>query len=83
MAVMLQRPIGVREGYGVPALTDQDKANILGLNAARLHGIDVEAKKKASAADPFGRGPDKSYAEPNSGGDEAAMCDFEMDRKYV
>lgn len=78
-----QIPEDMQEGYGFPALTEQDKANILGLNAARLYGIDVESKKKVLAEDPFGRGPDKELAAPYSGGDEAAMCDFEMDRQYV
>jgi predicted TIM-barrel fold metal-dependent hydrolase len=28
-------------GYGYPALTEEDKADILGLNFARVHGLDV------------------------------------------
>ena len=34
-------------------LTDEIKEKILGLNAARLYNIDVEAKKKALASSPF------------------------------
>ena len=38
-------PQDLCEGYGYPQLTDQAKRKILGENLARLHGIDVEAKK--------------------------------------
>jgi len=34
-------------------LTEEIKEKILGLNAARLYNIDVEAKKKALASSPF------------------------------
>src|SRR6266849_9010144 len=39
------------EKYQYPALTDAIKDQILGLNAARLFGIDPEAKRKAIQAD--------------------------------
>lgn len=37
-------PDDLRDGYGYPQITRQDKAKILGLNFARLMGIDVDAK---------------------------------------
>ena len=39
------------EKYGYPQLTDEVKNKILGLNAARLFGIDPEAKRQAIKAD--------------------------------
>jgi hypothetical protein len=38
-------PRDIVEERGYPQLTDQAKRKILGENLARLHGIDVEAKK--------------------------------------
>ena len=38
-------PQDLVDGYGYPQLTEQAKRKILGENLARLHGIDVEAKK--------------------------------------
>jgi hypothetical protein len=38
-----QIPERLQEAYGYPALTDAVKAKILGLNAARLYGVDVGA----------------------------------------
>ncbi len=35
----------LQEGYGFPQITQEDKEKILGLNLAKLLGIDVEAKK--------------------------------------
>jgi predicted TIM-barrel fold metal-dependent hydrolase len=35
-----QIPVGLMEQQGLAALTDQDRRNILGLNAARLHSLD-------------------------------------------
>ncbi len=37
--------------FGYKKLTTQDKANIFGLNAARLYKVDVKAKRKALPAD--------------------------------
>ena len=37
--------------YGYPELTDTVKDQILGLNAARLFGIDPKAKRQAIKAD--------------------------------
>ena len=46
-------PPAMQEQFGYPPLTPKVKARILGLNAARLYNIDVEAKKKALASSPF------------------------------
>ena len=40
-----------QERYGYPAITDQDREKIFGLNSARLYGVDVEATRKAMPAD--------------------------------
>ena len=39
----LEMPADMIDGDGYPPLTDEVKADILGLNYARLHGIDVDA----------------------------------------
>ena len=39
-------PADLVEEYGYPQLTEQAKRKILGENLARLHGIDLEAKKQ-------------------------------------
>jgi len=48
----LQIPEDLRRGYGYPQITREDKEQILGLNFARIMGIDIAAKRKqlASAA---------------------------------
>jgi hypothetical protein len=43
----------MQERYGYPALTDDVKRKVLGLNAAALFGIDVEEKRCAFTADPL------------------------------
>ena len=40
-------------GPGEQAMTPEVKEKILGLNAARLYGIDIAARKKALAGSPF------------------------------
>lgn len=40
----LEIPEDLRDGFGYPQITREDKAKILGLNFARLLGIDAEAK---------------------------------------
>lgn len=46
-----QMPQELQDGFGYPELTDEIKAKILGGNIARLHGLDVEATKRAIADD--------------------------------
>lgn len=48
-----QMPEDLVQGYGYPQLTPEIKKKILGENLARLHGINVEAKKEAIARDEF------------------------------
>lgn len=42
----MEMPIELQEGYGYPEITDEAKRMILGENAARLLGIDIETKKR-------------------------------------
>jgi predicted TIM-barrel fold metal-dependent hydrolase len=46
----MEIPKDLRSGYGYPQITREDKEKILGLNFARMMGIDVEAKKRELAA---------------------------------
>jgi hypothetical protein len=43
------------EKYGYPPITPEVKKKILGLNAARLFGVDVEAKRSAITRDQFSK----------------------------
>lgn len=45
----LEMPAELQERYGYPAITDEMKAKIFGLNHARVLGIDVEAKRRKFA----------------------------------
>jgi predicted TIM-barrel fold metal-dependent hydrolase len=47
----LKMPDELRKKYDYPELTDDIKNQILGLNAAKLFGIDVKAKRQAIKAD--------------------------------
>ncbi len=47
----LKMPEEMQKKYGYPELTDDIKNQILGLNAAKLFGIDVKAKRQAIKAD--------------------------------
>jgi predicted TIM-barrel fold metal-dependent hydrolase len=47
----LKMPDELRKKYGYADLTDEVKNQILGLNAAKLFGIDVKAKRQAIKAD--------------------------------
>lgn len=53
--------------YGYPPLTDQVKAKILGLNAARLWGLDPHATRCALAADTLERNRSLSRALADAG----------------
>ncbi|MEM8610126.1 MAG: amidohydrolase family protein, partial [Myxococcota bacterium] len=46
-----QIPESMQEQYGYPAITDQMRAKILGLNAAAVYGIDVDATRCAIESD--------------------------------
>ncbi len=61
----LEMPEDLMEGYGFPPLTEDVKRGILGLNAARLLGIDVDALKAQTASDDFAK--PRTLAEPWSG----------------
>lgn len=50
-----EMPADLIEGYGYPELTAEMKAQILGLNKARMHGLDIEALKARQADDQFSR----------------------------
>ncbi len=49
-----QIPAEMQERYGYPALTDEVKEKILGLNAARVYGIDTEAALERARHDDLG-----------------------------
>lgn len=50
----LEMPADLQEGWGYPALSPEIKAQILGLNAARILGIDVEEKMASLAGAEIG-----------------------------
>jgi len=56
---------GFRRRYGYPALTDAVKAKVLGLNAARLWGLDPHATRCVLAADTLqrNRAPSRALAD--------------------
>jgi hypothetical protein len=60
-----QMPQDLIDGYGFPPLTDEIKRKILGLNAARLLGVDVEGMTSRTARDEFAK--PRHLAEPWSG----------------
>jgi hypothetical protein len=51
----MELPAELCDGYGYPQITKRDKENILGLNFARMLGIDMDAKQQELAALPLGR----------------------------
>lgn len=54
-----------QERYGYPALTDEIKRKIFGLNAARVYGIDVAEVRRAQAFDPVTRARSEYQNDPN------------------
>jgi predicted TIM-barrel fold metal-dependent hydrolase len=42
--IAMEVPEDLRTGFGYPQITRRDRENILGLNFARLMGVDAEAK---------------------------------------
>ena len=63
-----QIPLELRELHGYPELTPRIKAKILGLNAARVYGIDPEAARQRAATD------DLAWV-------KAALSEFEASRR--
>ena len=60
----LEMPEEMMSGDGYPQLTPEVKADILGLNYARLHGIDVEKAKQAIDGDALSRARAAGLAPP-------------------
>jgi uncharacterized protein len=54
-----------QEKYGYPAFTKQAKAKILGLNGARIHGLDVTALQRMRKTDPMGERRGEYRRDPN------------------
>jgi predicted TIM-barrel fold metal-dependent hydrolase len=55
------------EKFGYKKLTKQDKANIFGLNAARLYNVNAKAKLKALPGDTIERFKKRAYADEKLG----------------
>lgn len=51
----IEMPRDLVEGYGFPELTDEVKRGILGLNAVRLLGFDLDQMKEATSKDRFAK----------------------------
>jgi uncharacterized protein len=60
----LEMPVDMVEGDGYPPLTAEVKADLLGRNYARLHGIDIEMAQAAIADDALSRARRKGIAAP-------------------
>jgi len=60
----IEMPEDLVDGYGFPPLTEEVKRKILGLNAARMLGIDVEQFRQQTREDGFGK--PRQLAEPYS-----------------
>ncbi|MDH4281844.1 MAG: amidohydrolase [Myxococcales bacterium] len=60
-------PLGMQEMYGYPALTAQAKAKILGLNAAKVYGIDAQATRCAIREDDVSQAKLAIEADPSLG----------------
>jgi predicted TIM-barrel fold metal-dependent hydrolase len=55
-----QIPEDLREGYGYPEITEQDRADILGRNFARVHGIALDELRARIEGDALMRSDDTS-----------------------
>jgi predicted TIM-barrel fold metal-dependent hydrolase len=62
-----QFPPELMDEFGLEPLTEQDRANILGDNALRLHGLDREAVIAATSGDEFATRRKVGSAQPWSG----------------
>ncbi|MDQ3654292.1 MAG: amidohydrolase family protein [Chloroflexota bacterium] len=62
-----QMPEELMEGYGYPAVTDDVKRKMLGGNIARMHGVDIEARKRAIEGDAWSTLRAKGKTAPWSG----------------
>lgn len=60
----IQMPQELVDGYGFPPLTDEVKRKILGLNAARLLGLDLDAFHRQTDGDGYGK--PRQLADPYS-----------------
>jgi hypothetical protein len=69
------------EKYKYPALTDAIKDQILGLNAAKLFGIDPEAKRKAIQADKLTQLQEEYRREPSPSNTQYGWIWIEDDRE--
>lgn len=59
-----QIPSEMQESYGYPALTKRIRAKILGLNAARVYGIDVSRRRRVLQTDDVARARLALQADP-------------------
>lgn len=62
-----QFPPELMDEFGLEPLTERDRANILGDNALRLHGLDHDAVIAATSSDEFARARNVKSAVPWSG----------------
>jgi hypothetical protein len=58
-------PENMQETYGYPALCARAKAKILGLNAAKVYGVDVEATRRATRDDDVSKAKLAIEADPS------------------
>jgi uncharacterized protein len=59
-----QMPEYLVDGYGYPELSEQDKADILGLNFARMHGLEIENLMRCVRNDDLERAKDERLKDP-------------------
>jgi predicted TIM-barrel fold metal-dependent hydrolase len=63
----LEMPEDLMQGYGFPALTPETKAKILGINHARILGLDIAAMQRQAAGDEWSALKAQGLAPPWSG----------------